>query len=212
VAAAASRLPFPPVQGADIEQDWNRSGRGVYQGLELRVRSNIAAGVSRGCLLGGEPTALVFAPVAVDTVDFANDELEIAAHSFRTGDGPARLTTTGTIPSGLATGTDYWIAYVDDGAVQLAASRADAFEGIVVAIADAGTGVLSIESQASSERMIYCDHGLLGQAADGGFFVDADPGYMQRLGHSPRAEVYAVRAIVPAGVTLSIDVSPIVEL
>jgi hypothetical protein len=42
-------------------------------------------------------------------IDVANDELNIAGHSFSDQQGPVQLTTTGTPPGGLSFGTDYYI-------------------------------------------------------------------------------------------------------
>lgn len=56
--------------------------------------------------------ALLSAPV--DTfldaaVDTTTDEIAITDHGYIDSQGPVRLTSTGTLPAGLATGTDYYI-------------------------------------------------------------------------------------------------------
>lgn len=52
-----------------------------------------------------------------------------------------RLTTTGTLPTGLATGTDYWIIDVEDtNNVQLASSHRDAMEGVPITGLSGGSG------------------------------------------------------------------------
>lgn len=62
-----------------------------------------------------------------------------------------RLTTTGTLPGGLATGTDYYLVPYYDGAaiLGLAASHYDAVDGIEVALTNAagsGTHTLTLQS------------------------------------------------------------------
>lgn len=67
-----------------------------------------------------------------------------AAHGFQTGDGPYQLTTTTTLPAGLALATDYWIIRVDANDFQLATSLANALAGTAQPISDDGTGVHTI--------------------------------------------------------------------
>lgn len=64
-----------------------------------------------------------------------------------TGDGPFRLTTTGTLPGGSASATDYWLTILsvgDPDSYRLATSLADALADIYVDILDAGTGTHTI--------------------------------------------------------------------
>lgn len=51
-----------------------------------------------------------------------------------------RLTTSGTLPGGLATGTDYYVIRVTDSTCKLATSYANAIAGTAINITDAGTG------------------------------------------------------------------------
>lgn len=51
-----------------------------------------------------------------------------------------RLTTTGTLPGGLALATDYYVIKVSDSAFQLATSYANAIAGTEIDITSAGTG------------------------------------------------------------------------
>lgn len=90
----------------------------------------------------------------VDTVDFGNNELDLTAHAYETGDGPIQLTTTGTIPTGLALLTDYWIVVVNAGTIQLASTFANAINvsPTVVSFSDAGSGTHTIEDTATTTR------------------------------------------------------------
>lgn len=55
-----------------------------------------------------------------------------------------RLTTTGVLPAGLATATDYYVIRATDGTCKLATSYANAIAGTAINITDAGTGTHTI--------------------------------------------------------------------
>lgn len=55
-----------------------------------------------------------------------------------------RLTTTTTLPGGLATATDYYVIKVSDSTFKLATSYANAIAGTAINITDAGTGTQTI--------------------------------------------------------------------
>lgn len=55
-----------------------------------------------------------------------------------------RLTTTTTLPGGLATATDYYLIRASDGTCKLATSYANAIAGTAINITDAGTGTHTI--------------------------------------------------------------------
>lgn len=57
-----------------------------------------------------------------------------------------RLTTSGTLPGGLATATDYFVIRVSDTTCQLASSYANAVAGTAINITDAGTGTHTINT------------------------------------------------------------------
>lgn len=57
-----------------------------------------------------------------------------------------RLTTTGTLPAGLATGTDYFVIKVSDTTIRLATSYANALANTFINITDAGTGTHTINT------------------------------------------------------------------
>ena len=84
-----------------------------------------------------------FSPLAFTsktfTYAFAN-ELTCTAHGLNTGDGPFQATTTGTLPTGMATVTNYWMVKVDANTLSIATSLANALAGTVVTISGAGSG------------------------------------------------------------------------
>lgn len=55
-----------------------------------------------------------------------------------------RLTTSGTLPAGLATATDYYVIKVSDTTFELATSYANAIAGTQINITDAGTGTHTV--------------------------------------------------------------------
>lgn len=61
------------------------------------------------------------------------------AQSYTTGE-LVRLSTTGTLPSGLAASTNYYVILISSTTIKLATSRANAYSGIATSFADAGSG------------------------------------------------------------------------
>ena len=55
-----------------------------------------------------------------------------------------RLTTTTTLPGGLATATDYYVVKISDTTFKLSTSYANAIAGTVINITDAGTGTHTV--------------------------------------------------------------------
>jgi hypothetical protein len=74
------------------------------------------------------------------TPDHNTESLLINGHGFTTGDGPFRLTTTNTLPTGLSLNTNYWVIVLDANTIQLAASYADAIAETEVTFTSDGTG------------------------------------------------------------------------
>ena len=80
-------------------------------------------------------------------VTTGTDEVAVAAHGFSTGEGPFELTSSGTLPAGLALATEYWVISVSAGVLKFATSRANAIAGTAVDItAAAGGGTHTIET------------------------------------------------------------------
>lgn len=71
-------------------------------------------------------------------INLDDDEVTIPAHGFFTG-LKGQLTTTGTLPAGVTTATDYFIIVVDANTIQFAASLADALAGDAIDLTDYGS-------------------------------------------------------------------------
>lgn len=96
---------------------------------------------------------LVLTDDDVESVATGTDALTLTAHSYVTGDGPVQLTTTGTLPAGLAVATDYWIIVVDADTIKLTAKFFEAINGTpVVDLTSAGSGTHTIEDTAETVR------------------------------------------------------------
>jgi len=93
------------------------------------------ADAGAGSLAGVQTTAGL-----VSNLDLTDDTITIAAHGLPSG-LLGRLTTTGTLPAGVTTGTDYFVIVVDASTIKLAESLADALAGTDIDLTDEGTGV-----------------------------------------------------------------------
>lgn len=82
------------------------------------------------------PVAKLFASTAVST---AADTATITAHPYVTG-VVGQLTTTGGLPAGLSTSTNYFIIVVDANTVKFAASLANALAGTAIDLTTQGSG------------------------------------------------------------------------
>lgn len=99
--------------------------------------------------LSGTGTGQVF------TADFANDEIDIAAHGHTAGDGPFALTTTTTLPAGLSVGVLYWVSAPTAGALQLHLTHNEAAAGVnPVTFSDAGVGTHTMTPSTTAEALV----------------------------------------------------------
>lgn len=90
------------------------------------------------------------APTVFTAALFASGTLTATNHKLFPGDGPIQLTTTTTLPTGLALATNYWAIVVDANNFKLATSRANALAGTFIALSDAGVGVQTAQVVASA--------------------------------------------------------------
>jgi len=207
VAAGAASLPFPPVDKAGIDF-WESAKLGAIPLFDIEYTSDSTSSLTGAELNAGVPEPQVIADDDIDVVNFAANELDVAGHSYEDGDGPVRLTTTGTLPAGLEADKDYWIHVVNAGTIQLAESRDNALNGEFVSFTDAGSGTHTIVDTPDTERLHWLSHGLLGQRGDGAISLEADKGFVQRVAHRPRASAYAVSSTVSAGL-ITIEIYPV---
>lgn len=78
------------------------------------------------------------------TTDFSTDNnLDVSTDFVYTGH-KVRLETTGTLPGGLSTGTDYWVIYISATEIRLATSLENANAGIEISLSSNGSGTHTI--------------------------------------------------------------------
>ena len=120
-------------KGFDRTQDVDVS----YTKGFTKIAVNGATKVSLEAVLDVDtPSAKAFASADVDTdTEYITEE----AHGFSTG-LKGQMTTDDTLPTGLATTTDYFVIVIDEDTYQLASSLANAQAGTAINLTAAGTG------------------------------------------------------------------------
>ena len=88
-----------------------------------------------------QSTIATFPYTAVTT---ASSQITIAGHGLTTGAGPYFVSASGTLPSGIAAATPYWVIVVDANTLRLATSPANAAANSYITISTQGTGTNTI--------------------------------------------------------------------
>jgi hypothetical protein len=118
------------------------------------IRVELDSGIYRRCryqsITGTDYNLLAddtFTSGDVDITDGAGgNSVNIASHNYVTLD-KVRLTTGGTLPTGLSIATDYWIIAYDANNIQFADSVANAIAGTEIDLTGAGSGTSTIIAQ-----------------------------------------------------------------
>jgi hypothetical protein len=76
-----------------------------------------------------------------------SDIVTSTSHGMITADGPFQFTTSGTLPAGLSTATDYWCILIDANTFYVASSLANAIAGTRIDITDTGSGTHTIDRE-----------------------------------------------------------------
>lgn len=103
-----------------------------------------------------------------DTVDTDLFQVTIASNLFPLG-LKVRLTTTGTLPEGVTTGTDYFVIPVDDSTIAFASTLANAKSGTRIELTDEGTGTHTVAVTALAGATVCIEY-----SNDGVYFGAAD--------------------------------------
>jgi hypothetical protein len=143
--AAATEVPQDRIRWADDSPPWPKLADGPWVSLRW---------------LGGPPERAWIeyhrrtfdaADVAVSAVDVGASRLTAAGHPYQTGDGPVVL--DGAAPPGNTTaGVDVWVIRVSSSLLHLAATFADAINGVPITLSSAGTLPLTIKSTTRTMR------------------------------------------------------------
>jgi hypothetical protein len=99
-----------------------------------------------------ENQALTIATITVTSVDDTANTFTKVAHGLETGDGPVRMSSTGTLPTNIVVDTDYWVIATSADTFKLAATYVDAINLTAIDLGDAGTGTITLEDTAETLR------------------------------------------------------------
>lgn len=134
-AGGASGATF---EGARVRRDTNQSISNVTTTDIIWESDDFSS------ILVGTDSVPMWLGANFDFVDgdvtLGTDQITETGHGKVTGQGPYTLTTTGTLPTGLALATNYWIIRVDANEFQLASSYANAIAGTQIDITALNTG------------------------------------------------------------------------
>ena len=140
---AASGIGQERVRWSDDGQPWPKAADGPW--ISLRM-------------LGGDPgrawvehhrRLFALAPLAVSSI--AGNQLTVAGHPLKDGDGPLRVVGA-TLPAGLSAAVDYWAIREGASALSLAATFENAIDRIAISLGDVGALPLSLETTAQTLR------------------------------------------------------------
>ena len=93
----------------------------------------------------GAQVATIARDQDISGVDISSNTLTINAHPFSTAER-VRVSSTGTIPGGLAANISYYIIYDSANSIKLATSYANAIAGSGIDIQNAGSGTITVAS------------------------------------------------------------------
>lgn len=204
LAAAQATLPFPPVAAnTAVVTIWN-TGDAVMPNFDLCIWGGTTSdNLTAAKLWGAQPHPFTLAGQAITSI--AGSVITLAAHGYLTGDGPVRMTTTGTFPTGAAANTDYWIITLTANTLSLATSAGNALAGTAVTLTTAGTGTITLTGTAVAARIAWQETldqlGFqIGRLHDGAVALTNQQGWIQRFNHSPNILAYSLSATESAGV------------
>jgi hypothetical protein len=206
IQTAVASLPMPPTAYGALPAFWNYSVGGVAE-FELDIWASATAQLTLGEIVAAIPHPLVYADNALTSVDHTADTLTKTAHALKTGDGPIQLTTSGTLPAGLATATNYWAIRSDANTIKLASSLLNALSLSAIDFTSNGSGTHTIVDTPDTKRIWWHSYGALQTPID----LSADLGFSVRSIHREGAVAYAVVGTLSAG-TLNAAIVPVVEV
>jgi hypothetical protein len=144
-------ITTPGTNGSNISINLYGAGNDLYQVQEQAAAVASAINDAVGSVPNEEvgllaitydfATKSISKTWATTDVDIATDTITVTAHGFSDGD-TARLTTTGAVPTGLATATTYFVVGATLNTFQLAAT----YGGAAINLTDVGSGVGTIKT------------------------------------------------------------------
>lgn len=130
------------------------------------LRSRVPLGVGTG------QYTFTFASTDVNT---GTDQVAVTASSELITGRKVRLTTTGTLPTGLALATDYYLIVVDSTHIQFASSLANSIAGTAIDITGAGSGTNTVTGTLTARTL-----GQHGGQETHGLTLDEIPAHQHR--------------------------------
>jgi len=193
VANGLTALPFPPaLSGANVKV-WNGPHRTVPE-FDIEIWSTASVNLTAAELWAGAPHPGTIADDTF-TVVHGTEVVTIATSDLlTTGDGPIRVSSSTTLPAGLAASTDYWWHKLSATTGYFCKSLDDALAGIPVAMSSNGTGTHTLSDTSATKRMHLHSCGLLGTAADGAITLTNRKAYHVTVAHRPNVLMYWVAA------------------
>ena len=98
-----------------------------------------------GINIEGSQVATIGKPTTVTSVNLGGNRLAMTGHPFNTGDRVI-VSSTGTMPGGLATNVGYFVIKHSANAIKLALTSADAAANTEIDIQSAGSGTITVAS------------------------------------------------------------------
>ena len=124
-------------------------GRGVSSQDPTGFLAKLYTWITKNAASGGPGWSVLLdksaTPAAEDAsaVDDGAETFTISGHSFYTGER-VKLTTTGTLPTGLSTATTYYIIKVDANTISFASNLENAYDGTATGFTGSGSGTHSV--------------------------------------------------------------------
>lgn len=120
---------------AIYNSDSTATAQEIHNGLVTAL--NAVTGANYVAALAPLPT---FTAIPFTVLSQPAGTLTATGHGLNTGDGPIQLTTSGTLPTGLAVSTNYYVIRIDANTIALATSLANALAGTAIVLSSNGTG------------------------------------------------------------------------
>lgn len=146
-------------------------------------------------------TAKTFLDANVNT---STDIITITAHGFKDYDRVLASNSGGALPAGIVAATDYYVIYVTDNTIQLAASQRDVSDGKALNITSAaGTGTHTLTPQVESTFSAGISKRVNLFAVNERLLITFDaPGVKPRL-YEPTLDSYRLMTDIPDGFCVS---------
>jgi hypothetical protein len=128
-----------------VIKDWNDGIAGSpHEGFGL-IRNGDTEAFPRALIVGKKPTTLFHTAYSnTFTANAGTDVMTTPSGSLPITGIPVILTTTGTLPAGLTTGTIYYVINASATTFKLATNSDNAFTGTAIDITDTGTGTHTV--------------------------------------------------------------------